>query len=70
MRGRMVLSMLGIVTAMSSDLGHREGIAAFSCITPETLNRPKDPRNAESAARRKEKRRAKMKLRKRRGYVR
>lgn len=63
-----VTSLLAMAT--SADLGHRTGIASFPLLSREALNRPSDPRNAESAARRKEKRRAKMRLRKLRGYVR
>lgn len=73
MKGKGVLATTALIMASSAMGGvgrGTHGIASFPLLAPEALNRAPDPRNKESAARRKERRRAKLRLRKRRGYVR
>jgi UPF0716 family protein affecting phage T7 exclusion len=70
-RGRLATLALIMASSAAGGVGRgTHGIATFPLATPEMMRGEPDPRNKESAARRKERRRAKMRLRKRRGYVR
>lgn len=69
MRGKLATMAL-VMAASMGGVSRGTSEISFPPLGPDALNRPPDPRNKESATRRKEKRRAKMKLRKRRGYIR